>query len=213
MFVIRKLIVPAIIAENQKELSDRILKVKDYVEIIQLDFMDGRFVPTKSIDFDFRLPETNCEFEAHLMVSNPEKWVEKHHMKVDMVLAHFESIKNPKKVIDLVKKKNKHVGLVLNPETSVQKIECYLDLLDQVLIMTVNPGFYGSPFLPEMLDKIKELRKKAPKLDIEVDGGVTDKTIGLVDKAGANMFVSGSYIVKSDDVSIAVNNLKKIVGI
>jgi len=211
--IIRKLIVPAIIAENQKELSDRILKVKDYVEIIQLDFMDGHFVPTRSIDFDFSLPDTSCEFEAHLMVNNPEKWVLKHHMKVDMVLAHFESCKNPQKVIDLVKKKNKRVGLVLNPETSVQKIEGYLDLLDQVLIMTVNPGFYGSPFLPEMLDKIKELRKKAPKLDIEVDGGVTDKTIGLVDKAGANMFVSGSYIVKSDDVSVAVNNLKKIVGI
>ena len=79
--------------------------------------------------------------------------------------------------------------------------------------MTVNPGFYGSPFLPEMLDKIKKLSKKGPNLDIEVDGGVTDKTISLVDKAGANMFVSGSYIVKSDDVKNAVDNLKKIIGI
>lgn len=203
---------PAIIAENQSELEERILKVKDHVELIQLDFMDGQFVPTKSIDFDFSLPETDCEVEAHLMVSNPEEWVEKHYMKVDMVLAHFESCKNPKKVIDLVRKKGKRVGFVLNPDTQVSEIEEYLDMLDQVLIMTVNPGFYGSPFLPEMLDKISELRSKAPDLDIEVDGGVNDKTVGLVSKAGANMFASGSYIVKSNDVGNAVGTLKKIVG-
>lgn len=212
VLIIKKLIVPAIIAGNQSELDERINKVKDHVKLIQLDFMDGNFVPTKSIDFDFSLPPTSCEFEAHLMVSNPEKWVEKHYKKVGMVLAHFESCKNPKKVIDLVRKKGKRVGFVLNPGTQVSEIEQYLDLLDQVLIMTVNPGFYGSPFLPEMLDKISELRSKAPGLDIEVDGGVTDKTIGLVSKAGANMFVSGSYVVKSDDVGNAVGTLKKIVG-
>ena len=78
--------------------------------------------------------------------------------------------------------------------------------------MTVNPGFYGSPFLPEMLEKISELRKLKPSLDIEVDGGITDKTISLVDKAGANIFVSGSYIIKSYNIEQAINSLKKIVG-
>jgi len=80
------------------------------------------------------------------------------------------------------------------------------------LIMTVNPGFYGSSFLPEMLDKISSLRKLKPYLDIEVDGGITDKTIGLVDKAGANMFVSGSYIIKSSDVEKSIETLRDIVG-
>ena len=78
--------------------------------------------------------------------------------------------------------------------------------------MTVNPGFYGSPFLPDMLEKIKELRTLKTNLDIEVDGGITDKTIGLVDSAGANMFVSGSYIVKSDNVSDAIDSLKKFIN-
>jgi ribulose-phosphate 3-epimerase len=74
--------------------------------------------------------------------------------------------------------------------------------------MTVKPGFYGSPFLPDMLEKIKELRKRKISLDIEVDGGITDKTIGLVDSAGANMFVSGSYIVKADNIEESIKNLE-----
>jgi ribulose-phosphate 3-epimerase len=206
-----KKIIPAIIAKSQAEFEESINKVKDFVEIIQLDFMDGKFVPNSSIDFDFKLPSSNCEFEAHLMIKNPIKWVEKHHKKVDIVLAHFESCKEPGKVIGVIKKKEKRMGFVLNPETPISSIESYFDEIDQVLIMTVNPGFYGSPFLPEMIDKIKELRRKCPNLDIEVDGGITDKTIGLVDKAGANLFVSGSYIVKSDNIKKSIDSLKKIV--
>lgn len=207
----KKMIIPAIIAKSQEEFENNINKVKNYVDVIQLDFMDGDFVPNTSIDFDFELPNSNCIFEAHLMIADPVKWINKHHEKVDTILAHFESCKNPKKVIDLVRRKNKKIGFVLNPETPLSAIEKYLDKIDQVLIMTVNPGFYGSPFLPEMLDKISDLRELKPKIDIEVDGGVTDKTIGLVDNAGANMFVSGSYIVKSDNVKQAVENLNKII--
>jgi len=207
----KKMIVPAIIAKSQEEFENNINKVKDYVDLIQLDVMDGNFVPNNSINFDFELPKADCDFEAHLMISDPIKWTNKHHKKVDTILVHFESMDNPSEVIKVVRSKNKKVGFVLNPETPVSVIEKYLDDLDQVLIMTVNPGFYGSPFLPEMLDKISELRKLKPNLDIEVDGGVTDKTISLVDKAGANMFVSGSYIVKSDNVKNAIENLKKSI--
>jgi ribulose-phosphate 3-epimerase len=146
------------------------------------------------------------------MVQDPVDWIEKNHMKVNTILAHFESCNNPTELIDLVKEKNKQVGFVLNPETSITEIEKYLGHIDQILIMTVNPGFYGSPFLPEMVEKISQLRKIAPDLDIEVDGGVTPKTIGLVDKAGANLFVSGSYIVKSENVQEAIDNLKKLLG-
>jgi len=207
-----KIIIPAIIAKKQNELEEKIIKVKDKFEIIQLDIMDGKFVPNNSIDFDFKLPETNCKYEAHLMIKNPEEWIEKNNSKVDTILVHAESTDKYDKIIDLVKNKNKNIGFVLNPETKIEVIEKYLNQIDQMLIMTVNPGFYGSPFLPETLDKITNLRKKAPKLNIEVDGGITDKTIGLVDKAGANLFVSGSYIVKSEDIDNAINNLKKILG-
>jgi len=204
----KKSIIPAIIAKSQEELEKNINKVKNYCDLIQLDIMDGNFVPNHSIDFDFELPETDCVYEAHLMINAPIKWIKKYNKKVDMILAHFESCNAPSEVIDFVRSKNKKFGLVLNPETPVSAIENYLDNLDQVLIMTVNPGFYGSTFLPKMLDKISELRKLKPNLDIEVDGGITDKTIGLVKQAGANMFVSGSYIVKAVNVAEAIENLK-----
>ena len=110
-----------------------------------------------------------------------------------------------------MKKHNKKFGFVLNPETPIEKLTEFMDDLDQVLIMTVNPGFYGSPFLPEMLEKIKKLREMKNTLDIEVDGGITDKTIDLVDEAGANMFVSGSYIIKSKNIKQAFDSLNKIV--
>jgi len=207
-----KKIIPAIIAKSQKEFKEKINKVKDFVDIIQLDFMDGKFVPNNSINFDFKIPASDCEFEAHLMVLDPLIWVEKHYNKVDTVLVHFESCKDPQKVIEIVKIKGKRIGFVLNPETPIDSIQNFLDDIDQVLIMTVNPGFYGSPFLPEMIDKIKKLRKKCPNLDIEVDGGITDKTIGFVNEAGANLFVSGSYIVKSDNINKAINNLYTIIG-
>ena len=209
---LKKKIIPAIIAKSQQELEDKINKVKNNVEIVQLDIMDGKFVRNNSIDFDFKLPDADCIFEAHLMIENPEEWVKKHIKKVDMVLAHIETCKKPKKLVELVKEKGKHVGFVLNPETPLSTIMDYIDDIDQVLIMTVKPGFYGSPFLPEMVAKIKKLREIKPDLDIEVDGGVTDKTINLVDRAGANMFVSGSYILKSEDVRQAIASLKRAIG-
>jgi ribulose-phosphate 3-epimerase len=147
------------------------------------------------------------------MIENPEKWIEKNWQKVDMILVHYESCNNPESIISDVKSKGKKIGFVLNPETSIEKLAPFIDDIDQVLIMTVNPGFYGSPFLPEMLDKIAELRKLKPDLDIEVDGGVTDKTIALVDKAGANLFVSGSYIMKAENVKDSINSLKKQISL
>ena len=208
---LKKKIIPAVIAKNQDELEDRIKRVADFFDIIQLDFMDGKFVPNNSIDFDFKLPKTKCKFESHLMINNPQNWIENNALKVDTILVHYESINDSIEIINQVKDKNKKVGFVLNPETPISKIENYLDQLDQVLIMTVNPGFYGSPFLPEMIKKISDLRKIKPDLDIEVDGGIVPDTIGLVNRAGANMFVSGSYIVKSKNVEESIFNLKKVI--
>lgn len=207
-----KKIIPAIIAKNQNELDDRLSKVLPYVEVVQLDVMDDRFVPNTSLFFDFSLPETSVQFEAHLMVQNPEEWVEKFGAKVDTVLVHCESDFDVDRIIEVVKRQGKRFGLVLNPETPVDRLSGVIERLDQVLIMTVKPGFYGSPFLPEMVEKIQMLRAMKPMLDIEVDGGITDKTIDVVDQAGANLFVSGSYIVKAEDVAGAIQNLKRLVG-
>ncbi len=208
----KKFVIPAIIAKNQEELDLGIKKVQNFSKIIQLDFMDGVFVPNHSIDFDFKIPKIDCFFEAHLMLKNPLDWIVKNFSKVDMILTHYEALSNPQKVIDFVRNEGKKIGFVLNPETSVDELFDYLDQLDQILIMTVNPGFYGSLFLPEIVNKISELREIAPKLDIEVDGGITDKTIDIVDEAGANMFVSGSYILKSKNIKQAFDRLNKILA-
>jgi ribulose-phosphate 3-epimerase len=203
----KKTIIPAIIAKSQEELERSINRVKDYCSILQLDIMDGIFVPNHSLDFEFKLPWTSCKYEAHLMVNEPEAWIDKIWEKADTILVHIESCKDPLKLINQWKNKRKF-GLVLNPETPIESIQDYLDQIEQILIMTVNPGFYGSEFLPVTLNKVKELRKRKPELDIEVDGGITPETIGKADQAGANLFVSGSYVVKSENVKEALESLK-----
>ena len=201
-------IIPAVIATSQKELDERINKVKDFVELIQIDVMDGKFVPNSSIDFDFTIPSSNCKFEAHLMINNPLEWIEKHWAKVDTILVHFETTNNPDEIIKYVRKRKRRIGFVLNPETSVDKLKTYLGKIDEILIMTVTPGFYGSRFLPEALQKVRDLRNLKTDLDIEVDGGITDETIKQAYLAGANMFVSGSFIVKSENVTMAIDTLR-----
>lgn len=201
-------IIPGVIAESQEELSEKINWVKDYADCIQLDIMDGIFVPNKSLDFDFQLPRAKCEFEAHLMVKNPDKWVRNNWQKADIILIPIESCKNPKEMTIFLRGK-KRFGFVLNPETPLDKIKGYLDEIDRVLIMTVRPGFYGGEFLPEVLEKVRNLRKLKSEMDIEVDGGIAPETIGKACKAGANFFVSGSYIMNSKNPKEAIEILKK----
>ncbi|MBS3098084.1 ribulose-phosphate 3-epimerase [Candidatus Woesearchaeota archaeon] len=204
----KKEIIPAIIVKNQQELYEKINKVKDFAGILQLDVMDGKFVPNESINFDFKLPKTDCRFEAHLMVSDPKKWIEKNYSKVDTIIAHIESCSNPKELINDAKSKGKKIAFSINPDTKVDEIKNFLGELDQVLVMTVDPGFYGSKFVPSALKKIREIRKLRPDLNIEVDGSINPDTIGDVLKAGANMFVVGSFIMKNKDPAKAIERLK-----
>lgn len=203
----KKIIVPAVIAKSQEDLEGILEKISGNANLIQLDIMDGEFVPNHSLDFEFRLPQEKHTYEAHLMVNDPDEWIESFGMGVDTIIAHFESPTTSPNTIHLINKMGKKAALALNPETEIEKLSDYLDDLDQVLIMTVNPGFYGSPFLPEVMGKITKLRKMKPDLDIEVDGGITPETIEMVEEAGANLFVSGSYLVKSDNMQDRINIL------
>jgi len=207
----KKVIIPAVIAKTQEGLEDIFSKIKDSARLLQLDVMDNKFVPNTSLDFDFQLPQGKYQFEAHLMIENPEKWIAEYGNKVDTIIAHFEAVENPERIIESVKKKDKKMAFALNPETDIDQIRDYLSQLDQVLIMTVHPGFYGSPFLPETMDKIRRLRELKPSLDIEVDGGITADTIDEVNKAGANMFVSGSYLIKSENIRERIEILESKV--
>ncbi len=201
----KRVVIPSIIAKNQNELNDRISKVDS--KIYHLDVMDGKFVNNKSLMFDFKVPSWK-KYGAHLMVLNPKNWIEKNFNKIDTIIFHFETTKNPEELIKLIKSKRKKVGIAINPSTPVKKIEPFLNEVNMILIMTVNPGKYGSKFLPKMLNKIKELRKLKSKLNIEVDGGIDDKTIQKAFKSGANSFVVGSYLQKSENPKKSLMELK-----
>jgi ribulose-phosphate 3-epimerase len=206
----KKMIIPAVIAKDQEELNAIHQKIPGNVDLVQLDIMDGKFVPNNSLDFDFELDE-RYKYEAHLMVESPDSWIKTHGEQIDTVIAHFEATLNPERTIRIIKDMEKKAALALNPNTEIEQIMDYLDDLDQILIMTVQPGFYGSPFLPEIMDKISKLRQLKSELDIEVDGGIKPETIAMTNQAGANMFVSGSYLVKSDNMEERVNLLYQII--
>lgn len=209
-----KQIIPSLIATSQEELCKRFDKVKNYFGTFHLDIMDGKFVKNKSLFFYFALPKKRFAYEVHLMINNPQGWIKKNWGKSNLIIFHIESFKNEKKikeVIKFIKSKRKKVGIAINPKTKVKKIIPYLDLIDRVLIMSVNPGKYGSKFLPNNLNKIKEIKKLKPKLEVEVDGGINDKTFAFVKKSGANKFVVGGYLQKSEDVKRDIKRLREIL--
>ena len=201
-------IIPSIIAKNQKELDEILSKIKKYIYLVHLDVMDGKFVKNKSLVFDFKLP-IGIKYEVHLMAENPFYWLKKNIKKVDLVILHIES-ENLESSISLIKKHKKKFGIALSPRTLIGKLSGF-DGYNQLLIMSVNPGKYGSSFIPLSLKKIREARKKYPKIDIEVDGSINPNTIKKVKNAGANKFVIGSYLQKSEDVGKAINELKRLI--
>ena len=200
-------IIPSIISKTQKDLDKRLNKVKKHVKKVQLDVMDGKFAKNTSFEFNFKLPK-GLHYEAQLMIKDPQTWIEKHGHKVNTIIFHLESTKNTKQVIKQIRQKKKKVGIAIKPSTKIEKLKPYIKLIDMVLIMTVNIGFYGGKFLPSQLKKVAQLRNSHPQLNIEVDGGISNKTIKAAKDAGANMFVSGSYIQKSKDVGKAIKSLR-----
>jgi ribulose-phosphate 3-epimerase len=198
---LRRTIIPAVIAGSQEELERMLAKIAGHSRQIQLDVMDGLFVPSRSLDFPLHLPAETDRFEAHLMVRDPETWIDAHGLSVGTIIPHFESHAAPADLIRKIKGMNRRAGMAINPGTDVDSILPYIQSLDQVLVMTVNPGFYGSPFLPETLEKVRRIRHMRPDLDIEVDGGIKPQTIGQAKEAGANLFVSGSYLLLAADIA------------
>lgn len=206
------LIVPAIIVKTQNELDRMLSAVQKKVKRVQLDVMDGVFVSNTSLNFDFRLP-SGLEYEAHLMVQKPLEWVEKYAEKVDLVIMHVETLRDLKKAIDYVKKKGVQVGIALKPETKIETILPYLKDLDSVLIMTVEPGSYciNKDFNLENLGKIKKIRELDIEISIEVDGCMNPENAQLAREYGANIFASGSYIFKSENIDNAIKDLEQAV--
>jgi ribulose-phosphate 3-epimerase len=206
----RSLVIPAIIANEQSQIDKMLEKVKGKAERIMVDVMDDKFVPNTSLDFDFKLP-TGFEYEAHLMIRNPLDWVRENGDKVDIVIIHVETLKDVGEAVESVKKHGKKVILAFRPETSVDTIQDHIKEIDGVLIMTADPGHYCEVFLSDTLDKIKRVREFDKNIPIEVDGCMDPENVKLASSAGANLFATGSYIFKSNDVDKALKELQDAI--
>lgn len=200
----KKIIVaPSLLAADFSKLREEIQEVESYgAEYLHLDVMDGNFVPNIS----FGAPvissirkHSNLVFDVHLMVENPDRFIKDMvDAGADVITIHAEATKHLNRTIQLIKSYGKKVGVALNPSTPLDVIKYDLKDIDMVLIMTVNPGFGGQAFIEGMLQKIRDLRSIDPNIDIQVDGGINDKTSKLVKEAGANILVAGSYLFKGD---------------
>lgn len=205
-------IVPAILVKTPAELQQKLKEVEPYVNRVQIDIMDGKFVPNKTVQpEEMKSFKTKLIKEAHLMVEDNEKYVDEFlKLDFDMIIVHIESCKNVKKIIKRVKEQGKKVALAINPPTPLSAIKNYLDDVDMVLIMTVNPGFSGQGFIPEVSSKIKELRQMKKDLDIEVDGGIKIENAKIVLEAGANILVSASGIYNFENKKEIIEKFKQL---
>jgi len=211
-------ITPSILNADFSQLNEEILKVSSVSDLIHLDIMDNKFVPNFTFDFDRAaeiIKDCPIPVDSHLMVVEPEKAAPAFaEMGSASVTFHFEAAQKPRQIIREVKAKGARAGVALKPGTSFFDIEEYLDEIDMVLVMTVEPGFGGQSFMSEMLEKVKETRKALGKNErgiwLQVDGGISPDTIESAALAGADTFVAGSAVYKSDNPAEMVKLLRRL---
>ena len=205
---------PSILSADFSQLGNEIKRLeKGGADMIHVDVMDGHFVPNLTIGppvIKALKKHTSIMFDVHLMISPVHKYIEAYSdAGADIITIHPEATDDLKSSISKIKALNKKVGVSLNPMTKIEIIEKYLNEIDLVLIMSVNPGFGGQKFMPEVLTKIKKLKKiqkeKEIDFDIEIDGGINFDNAKTAIEAGANILVSGTTIFKSNNGDIKKN--------
>ena len=205
---------PSILSADFSQLGNEIKRLEDGgADMIHVDVMDGHFVPNLTIGppvIKALKKQSSMLFDVHLMISPVHKYIEAYaDAGADIITIHPEATDDLKKSIYKIKELNKKVGVSLNPETSIDTILKYLKEIDLVLIMSVNPGFGGQKFMPEVLKKIKDLKKiqneNKINFDIEIDGGINFENSKEAIEAGANILVSGTTIFKSNNGDIKKN--------
>lgn len=189
-------VVPAILTDDPSALEAMIRQAETFTTYVQIDIMDGQFVPSKSITWEhlFSL-SINLGWEAHLMVLHPEDYLPGFQQAgTQKIIFHYEATPSPQKVISLSRDLGLGVGLAINPETTVSTFLPLVDEVDSILFLTVHPGYYGSKFVPEVMDKVTELRRACPEVEIGVDGGIKENNIAQIAQAGADVIYVGSAV-------------------
>ena len=211
----KTLLAPSLLSYDFSNLGEAINKIENnFGSWVHIDVMDGIFVP--EITFGQPIvrsirPLTSLPFDVHLMTEKPENQIESFAKAgADLITFHYEACKNNiDEVIDLIKSFNKKVGISIKPQTEASEIFPYLNKVDLVLVMTVEPGFGGQEFMHDCALKIPSIKEKAPeKLIIQVDGGINNLTAKICTSLGANSLVAGNYIYKSSNYKKAIDSLK-----
>ena len=215
----KTIICPSLLSCDFSRLAEESQKcIESGADELHVDVMDAHFVPNLTLGppivkcLHNALP--NAFLDCHLMIMNPLRWVDDYlSAGASLITFHIEAVNSRddvKQIIEKIHAKGKKVGISIKPKTPVSEIEEFIPLVDRVLVMTVEPGFGGQSFMSDMMPKVKEIREKYPEKDIQVDGGITDKTFPIAKEAGANSFVAGSYVFKAKDYSEPIQLLKKL---
>ena len=211
-------IAPSILSADFGNLAGEIRRVEAAgADLIHIDVMDGHFVPNITIGpliVKACRRATKLPLDVHLMIENPDRYIPDFaRAGADIITVHVEAAKNLETDIELIRQNNVKPGVVVNPGTPIETVFHVLDKVEMVLIMSVNPGFEGQKFMPEVLNKIKQLKllvvSRKLSVDIEVDGGINLETAKEVIKAGANVLVAGSAIFYAKDCQPVIQQLKR----
>jgi ribulose-phosphate 3-epimerase len=206
-------IIPAILTDDPGKLRVMLQQAAKFTNYIQIDIMDGQFVPSRSISFEqiVGIPQ-KISWEAHLMVKQPEKQLENFQKAgARKVNFHYEATPAPNQVISLARKLGLEVGLAVNPGTTIPEIMPYVDEVDGVLFLSVHPGYYGARFIPEVLEKIAVLRQMRPSLKIGIDGGIKKNNILEIAKIGVDEICIGSAIFSQPQPGESYRRLLELV--
>jgi ribulose-phosphate 3-epimerase len=214
----RTQIAPSILSADFGRLAAEVGAVTEAgADLIHVDVMDGHFVPNLTLGPDVLRAvrrATKLPLDVHLMIERPDRWVSQYaDAGADIITVHAEAVVHLHSTLEAIHAVGKRASVALNPATSLEAVRYVLDLVDMVLIMSVNPGFGGQAFIPQVLEKVAELRSEAEarglELDIEVDGGIKGDNVDEVVRAGANIIVSGSGIFSEGDYRTSISRMRR----
>ena len=195
-------IIPSILVKSKSEFLSQIIAIENSVAMVQIDIGDGKFVPnTTWYNPEVTRDNLKMDAELHLMVSDPlsvsKQWL--NVPQLERILVHYESIRDLKNTIEqLLQLNDWQIGVVLNPATNPVAIESYLPQLSSVMFMGIHPGFQGQPIIPEVLLRIREFKNKHPETFVEIDGGVSEKTLSKIITAGVDAICPGSAVFRNE---------------